>query len=181
MIEKDIFFCGQPVTVSCDGQCSKAWGISSRPYIQLDDSNEDDIVFLADGELGEAPADPGTYEGGDAKPTTPEDRLNRWCVRECERCVWIDKNQYTVMNKKDWNKRQYNIPRPMAQIPVFQINIVRHKGEMDRVYLRTILPGAKAFEQMLTLQFDTTEGYAKEYVHLHFPGIPVTVMGTETS
>jgi len=75
-------------TLVCDGRCMKAWGINNRPKKQLSD-HEDDYVFLADGVLGVAPADPGTAEGGDSKPTTIDERLNRWCARECERSVFI--------------------------------------------------------------------------------------------
>jgi hypothetical protein len=30
MISKSIIFCGQRVTMACDGNCSKAWGIQAR-------------------------------------------------------------------------------------------------------------------------------------------------------
>jgi hypothetical protein len=83
---------GSPVAVVCDGNCAKAWGLNSRPRRQLSE-NEDDYMFLPDEELGEAPADPGTYEGNDGKPTSPEDQMNRWCVRECERSTMVDFGQ----------------------------------------------------------------------------------------
>ena len=70
--------------IACDGNCRKAWGINNRPKRQLSD-DPDDYVFLADSELGDAPADPGTYEGGYGKPTSPAEFPNKWCVRECER------------------------------------------------------------------------------------------------
>jgi len=47
----------------------------------------DHFVYLPDSSLGIAPADPGTEEGGVRKPQHPDDRLNKWCVRACERCV----------------------------------------------------------------------------------------------
>ena len=78
-----IRYFGQPAVVVCDGQCEKAFGLITRPKIQLDENNEDDYVFLADHELDEAPDDPQTYEGGQAKP---QNRChNKWCVRQCER------------------------------------------------------------------------------------------------
>jgi hypothetical protein len=80
-----INFCGQPMKVVCDRQCDKAWGMNTRPTMQLS-PNEDDWAWLPDHLLGEAPADPGTYEGSDGKPESPDDFPNRWCVRECERC-----------------------------------------------------------------------------------------------
>lgn len=85
MPSKRITYCGQPMIVSCDGICSKAWGINSRPRIDLS-SDPDDFAWPADHELGAAPVDPGTYEGDDAKPLTAASFPNRWCVRECERC-----------------------------------------------------------------------------------------------
>lgn len=71
-IQTDIRFFGGPATVSCDGRCDKAWGMSQRPKVQLSD-NEDDFVFVRDSLLGTAPVDPGTYEGD--------------CAKECERSV----------------------------------------------------------------------------------------------
>lgn len=58
-----IQYFGQTVKVNCDGNCKKAWGNSTRPKIQLS-NNIDDYAFLTDNELGIAPEDPGTYEGG---------------------------------------------------------------------------------------------------------------------
>jgi hypothetical protein len=72
----------QPSVAACDARCDKAWGINSRP-------TGADGGWLADSELGRAPADPGTYEGGDAKPRRVPMVHNRWCVRECERCVLV--------------------------------------------------------------------------------------------
>lgn len=78
----EIVFLGQEVTVTCDRNCKKAWGVSNRPI-------RADGRFLSDKDLKTAPADPGTYEGGDAKPPSPDNFPNRWCVRECERCVQV--------------------------------------------------------------------------------------------
>lgn len=72
-----ITYFGQPATVACDALCIKAWGITNRPHCAEG--------FLADAELPDAPADPGTYEGGEAKPLEVPTIHNRWCVRECER------------------------------------------------------------------------------------------------
>ena len=62
------------MVVACDGICQKAWGVSQRPNHQLSD-DIDDVVFLADEEFPIAPIDPGTYEGGYAKPISPDDML----------------------------------------------------------------------------------------------------------
>lgn len=106
-MEKEIVFCGQTVKVACDEKCNKAWGINSRPSIQL--SNDvDDNCYLSDNELGEAPADPGTYEGDCAKPDCREAMMNKWCVRECERCRMVDLGEKIEL--RDFSKRVYNQP-----------------------------------------------------------------------
>lgn len=113
-IEKLITFVGQTAKVACDGNCSKAWGGSERPRVQLS-NNVDDFAWLADGELGEAPRDPGTYEGIDmeGKPTrvTGPDDLNRWCVRECERMSMSSPGTWRQpLPVRDFSQRLYNIP-----------------------------------------------------------------------
>lgn len=101
---REVIMFGTRRVAFCDGLCSKAWGINNRPRRQLSE-HEDDYVFLGDDELGEAPSDPGTYEGGDAKPTPPVERLNKWCVRECERSSVEDyrdmKHPRPNMRKRD--------------------------------------------------------------------------------
>lgn len=112
MIEKEIIYYGQIAKIACDEKCEKAWGISSRPTIQLDENDEDDYVYLSDDELGVAPVDPGTYEGGDAKPVSKEERMNKWCIRECERCCMSNPSEfYKPIELEDFSKRVYNIPR----------------------------------------------------------------------
>lgn len=85
-MEKIITYFGEQVKVACDENCNKAWGINNRPKKQLSD-DPDDYEYLSDRELGIAPIDPGTYEGGHAKPVNHIGIPNKWCVRECERCV----------------------------------------------------------------------------------------------
>lgn len=106
-ILKSITFFHKPAAVGCDAKCSKAWGLSQRPKVQLSD-DEDDVAWLADDEVGEAPADPGTYEGGHAKPRSDAERLNKWCVRECERCVLVKPGEVTEI--RDFSTRLYNQP-----------------------------------------------------------------------
>lgn len=107
--ETIITYFGKPTRVKCDRKCNKAWGINNRPSLQLSD-DEDDIVWLSDEELGEAPTDPGTYEGGDAKPLSPDHFPNRWCVRECERCEKSNPDEHGLpLVLKDWSKRVFNI------------------------------------------------------------------------
>ncbi len=83
MQTKTIQWMGRTMVLACDGNCAKAWGISQRPMTRMSE-DPDDVAYLADGELGNAPANPGTYEGGCAKPANP-DGMNKWCARECER------------------------------------------------------------------------------------------------
>lgn len=103
----DITYFGQPRRVVCDRKCTKAWGMNSRPTVPLSD-DPDDFAFLADAELGDAPDDPGTYEGGHGKPLFPE-RHNKWCVRECERSVMSGLGQWPAV--KDFSRRVFNLPR----------------------------------------------------------------------
>lgn len=109
-MEKIITYFGQDVKVARDEKCNKAWGICNRPKIQLSDG-EDDIVYLSDDELEIAPIDPGTYEGGQAKPTLKTEIPNKWCVRECERCSMSKHGEsHLPVELKDWTKRGYNQP-----------------------------------------------------------------------
>lgn len=101
-----ITFFGQLANLSCDKQCNKAWGINCRPHEQLDPDDVDDIVWLADSELGDAPIDPGTYEAGCAKPK--DAKFNQWCARECERSRITD--PYETITLPDFSKRIYNMP-----------------------------------------------------------------------
>jgi len=115
VIKKDVIFFGAPFVLFCDENCSKAWGHNLRPYNQLSE-DEDDIEYLADDELGESPEDPGTYEGGQAKPYCDKEKLNKWCCRECERSEMIevseideDTNLEALLS--DFSKRVSNIPK----------------------------------------------------------------------
>jgi len=110
LLQKQIIFFGQSAMITCDGRCEKAWGIGSRPSVQLSEL-EDAFEWLSDTELGIAPIDPGTYEGSDGKPTHDGEQLNRWCARECERSS-IDRRTIgnTVRNivLRDFNRRVCN-------------------------------------------------------------------------
>jgi hypothetical protein len=81
---KLITFFDQEALVACDGKCHKAWGINGgRPRHQFSDDPAD-YVYFPDLMVPIAPEDPGTYEGNDGKPIDSA-KLNKWCVRECER------------------------------------------------------------------------------------------------
>ena len=95
MIVKRLIFFGRQATHACDGRCDKAWGMNSRATVpsraeRNKAADPDDFAYLADDELGTAPAVTGITEGGQNKPIDaqgPAD-INKWCVRECER-AWI--------------------------------------------------------------------------------------------
>ncbi|KVP75326.1 hypothetical protein WJ93_07880 [Burkholderia ubonensis] len=80
--------------------------------VRFDPLDPDDVAYKADGELGEAPADPGTYEGGDAKPANPAG-MNRWCSRECERSSIFEFGQEVKL--RDFSQRSYNQPWKHAE------------------------------------------------------------------
>lgn len=106
MYTQQIPWSGRAVTLACDGQCAKAWGINARPKVRFG-NDPDDHALLADHELGFAPADPGTYEGGHAKPDGPAD-MNKWCARECERSKIFEAGQTVAL--PEFSKRLYNQP-----------------------------------------------------------------------
>ena len=106
-IAKIIEYFGEPCILICDGNCRKAWGINRRPHT-FNSDNPDDYVFIADSKIGDAPDDPGTYEGGDAKPLFRAARLNKWCARECERGTVVDNNEEFEL--RDLEHPKPNIP-----------------------------------------------------------------------
>ncbi len=109
-MEKIIEYFGAPAIVRCDENCAKAWGINSRPSVKLSD-DPDDFAWLPDNELEIAPIDPGTMEGEDRKPIDLLNIPNKWCVRECERCIMSHPDKYNDPKKvRDLNKRVYNQP-----------------------------------------------------------------------
>jgi len=109
MNETTILYFGEKMKVGCDGNCIKAWGINTRAKVQLSD-DIDDYAFLSDSELGNAPIDPGTCEGRDAKPLSPYEFPNRWCVRECERCAKSKVGKSgDPLEYPDFSARFYNI------------------------------------------------------------------------
>lgn len=115
MINKDIIYFGDSVTAVCDGKCDKAWGRNTRPKVYEDEDNDpDDFYYVADGDLGTAPTDPGTYEGGYAKPGDGCEKMNKWCVRECERSRLVG-GRYGDDPENDFNRRVYNCSAKQAE------------------------------------------------------------------
>ena len=116
MIARSIKYFGKDAILICDGKCNKAWGVSLRPRTVLSDDPEDTMSH-SDEMLGDAPIDPGTYEGGHAKPQGGGDaRLNKWCARECERSAVA------------WTLEEFEIPNRGAC--VFNIDKL-HMPEVD--------------------------------------------------
>ena len=105
MICKNINWFNKNCILVCDGKCEKAWGINNRPQIKLS-NGDDDYEYKSDNELGLAPIDPGTYEGGYAKPQSSI--MNKWCSRECERSEIVKDNERFEL--PDFSKRIKNIP-----------------------------------------------------------------------
>jgi hypothetical protein len=108
------WFDREQLTLACDGRCDKAWGISNRPKVEFDPDEPDDMAFLADHEVGTAPEDPGTYEGGHGKPSGVPlgdgdgHRMNKWCARECERSSINEKGEPVVISS--FAERSFNMP-----------------------------------------------------------------------
>lgn len=95
-------FLFKKVAVMCDGNCKKAWGIGLRPKNRLSDDDEN-WEWLADHELGEAPSDPGTSDGGFRKPQDEGHVLNKWCIWQCERAVFVE--YFRNLELPDFSKR----------------------------------------------------------------------------
>lgn len=120
MLSAKVQYLYEDIYIACDGKCQKAWGINSRPYMYLNGpDDEDDIMWYADEDLGLAPIDPGTYEGGDCKPLSSSEFPNKWCVRECERSCRNKDNNFT--NLPDWENRLFNIPDSAKKVPPFNM------------------------------------------------------------
>ena len=148
MPEAIIQYVDQPAKVNCDGRCKKAWGINSRPKVQVS-NDEDDYEFLADHELGEAPINPGTFEGGDAKPKSSAVFPNKWCVRECERCNMSQPGKYNFpLAIKSFDDRVSNTPDrfPVGKAKIRQLVNVKFDGKWAELWFADG-SGAETFDQ----------------------------------
>ena len=113
MIVKEITCFGKRSLIACDGKCNKAWGMNGhRPRIQFDPDDPDDFAYYSDDFLGEAPEHSDVWECCDTKPSCSEDRLNKWCARECERSVIVENKDNSVISIElpDFSSLHYNIP-----------------------------------------------------------------------
>lgn len=110
-LHKEIVFYGEDAVVLCDGKCEKAWGINTRSRVVITEGDDDDYYFLPDGELGIAPDDPGTYEGGHAKPVKSDgpDRMNKWCIGECERALILEPLHDPFKRPPNFERRVFNL------------------------------------------------------------------------
>jgi hypothetical protein len=106
MLARQITYFGKDLILICDGNCKKAFGINGRPEQRFDD--EDDFAWLPDGEVGDAPDNPGTYEGGQGKPILPGEHLNKWCARECERSAKVEPGKEFQL--RDFSNPVFNQP-----------------------------------------------------------------------
>jgi hypothetical protein len=130
MLSKNIIYFGRQTTMCCDGKCDKAWGANCRPrifftkegiplskpdYREGGMDNFDNNAYIPDQMLGEAPEDPGTYEGGEGKPGMVEvnadpELMNKWCARECERNIMEDQELH------NFSTFVFNMPEIQAKV-----------------------------------------------------------------
>ena len=101
MLAKAITFLGQSAVLICDNGCAQAWGLNSRPTVEVAGRT----FYISDNEQ-RAPDNPGTEEGGHMKPANVENayKLNRWCVRECERSTLVQSGEEFKL--PDWSTRK---------------------------------------------------------------------------
>ena len=129
ILQKNIRYFGVQSVLACDGRCDKAWGINRRPRLYFQESlvepraltkdeeprNDDDYVYVGDNELPTAPADPGTYEADEAKPSAvpliDPSRMNKWCARECERSKIVPAGESISIALPNLETPRPNIPR----------------------------------------------------------------------
>lgn len=109
---KQILWFDRHVTLACDGKCGKAWGLSGRPKVEFDADEPDDVAWLSDSELAEAPTCTGAWEGGFGKPHDPS-QMNKWCARECERSGIFEAGEPIMLH--DYSVRLYNQPWKHAE------------------------------------------------------------------
>ena len=79
---------------------------------EYDENEPDDYSYIPDYALGRAPTHPGTWEGDQGKPLHPSERLNKWCVRECERSEKVPIGDTLIeIQLPDFNRPIYNMPK----------------------------------------------------------------------
>lgn len=103
ILMKRIRYFGADCYLICDGNCNKAWGLVSRPRIQLEGRE----YWVSDAEFEHAPMNPQTYEGSDGKPViTCSMDMNKWCARACERSRIVPVEEFTDdIELPNWDER----------------------------------------------------------------------------
>lgn len=86
MIVRAVKVKNRTLFVACDANCNKAFGRDDRPR----GDHPDDSMYIPDDLAPDAPIDPGSRAGADAKPRCLSERLNAWCRDICERSVVLD-------------------------------------------------------------------------------------------
>jgi hypothetical protein len=71
LLTASILYSGKRCLAVCDRKFNKGWGFNADRPQWRDPPEPDDVIWFADGEAGIAPANPGSYEGGQGKPSTP--------------------------------------------------------------------------------------------------------------
>jgi hypothetical protein len=71
LLTTSILYSGKRCLAVCDHKCNKAWWFDGDRPQRRDPAEPDDVIWFADREVGIAPANPGSYEGGQGKPSTP--------------------------------------------------------------------------------------------------------------
>lgn len=128
VLDKKIVYFGRQTHTGCDAKCHKAWGTQQRPCVYLDaegkvirvwlggrgkydlpeGADPDNHAYVPDDLLGNAPEEPGTWEGSDGKE--PES-LNKWCVRQCERNEIGDYDDpMGPLKLRDFSDWRFNMP-----------------------------------------------------------------------
>lgn len=155
-METIIIFAGKKAKVNCDEKCEKAFGINSRPRVQLSE-NLDDYAFLADDELARAPADSGFSIGGIRKPINKKDIPNKWCINECERCNMSAMGKSDEpLEVRDFSIRRHNIPKnDWGDKPDYKVN------QNVRLGVYEILVNAYVKFAKMNQELPVTEKYLK--------------------
>lgn len=100
----------QWVWIGCDGNCSKAFGISERPRVFLSD-DPDDFCYLPDQEIDQIVPDFQWQSELDNPTRWPiHPKLCKWCVRECERSTETDWYSPHKLFVWDFSKPFCNMP-----------------------------------------------------------------------
>jgi hypothetical protein len=196
VIDKHIVYFGQDARIGCDNNCRKAWGIQCRPRVYFDsggslvgigtpgdiqevgdedpplflrrdeETDPDNHAYIPDRLLGKAPADPRTYEGGDAKPPwrpKTAEKMNKWCARQCERCVLT----HGVLALPDMDTYQFNMPQTERLVKAG----VAWEAALDRQVRKRLTPPPAKRDLILAPFFAKSDAYYKQRLGYSSSGI----------